>query len=413
MKLGVKSLCAIGALLLCSESVLAKNYVFMPDNNHGGVLRKVSTKGKTDKNSVTVYVSDYHPYDCATIHIKGEIRETALLQLSNIVKNLKDAMFSITISDNKKLTQFSPEWNDFLKQFSNLEHFNVLDCSLTKFPIKVLDDLPKLNAIAFWGNPIQEEALEDSSELLCYGNLRYVNGRGKACGYTRFGVNMRRNEEIDRVNKKIQDIQQIIQYKDVKVQQIAWEIDRIDKDLQDKEALLQQRKEEIDRIDKNIQDKEAKLKFMGASVDRLEGFGSKRSVSDSDKEAQKEGERLIFQRNKKFNESLDSLMAHCYKLAKVWKKERVQKQSEETQKLREEAQKQSEEALELREESQKQGEEIHKLNESLKSLVWEKEKAQEEAQKLDESLKSLEVYLDKLNKAQQKSEEIAKAKGWQ
>ncbi len=192
MKINTKTLSAVGALLLCSQSVSAA--------------------------TIEVYIRGERESD---ITIKGEIRKEEKLSLPN---DPFTVVRSVTFTDNK-LKEFTPEIENWLKEQKGITSFSIQENEFRKFPIEILKWFPHLKSIHFWDNPIES----DSPELFYYGNLRTIDGLSKAFSCSRRGVNKQRQEEINRYNKEISDVKTLISNEEKELSSLQKQLEALEK----------------------------------------------------------------------------------------------------------------------------------------------------------------------------------------
>ncbi|MBO6055484.1 MAG: hypothetical protein J6P84_00680 [Alphaproteobacteria bacterium] len=172
MKLNMKTLCSIGALLLCSESVLAAKITW---NRYSG-------------------------RDQVSVMIKGPICKNDQLKYDPFV-----VVRSVTF-DSNNLEEFTPEIEDWLKKQTGLLSFSIQGNKFKEFPVKIFDWFPRLESVHFWGNPMKV----DPVLLLSYGNLKCINGTCDAFSPDRANVNINRQRTIDRYKEKLLGVEDLL-----------------------------------------------------------------------------------------------------------------------------------------------------------------------------------------------------------
>lgn len=168
MKLNIKTLCSIGALLLCSESVLAQNFALQGGNTKANGLSSVTLRLSDLRN---INADELSSVEDLTIEgyswQKGDISSNQFKNLSNLLEGTKNL---------KWLTLRYLGLKEIPKQVFNLEHLRILDVTgnnLTNIPNDI-EKLSKLGGLVVNSN----ENLTISSELNNLINLRWTSPSG-------------------------------------------------------------------------------------------------------------------------------------------------------------------------------------------------------------------------------------------
>ena len=176
MKFNIKTLCSVGALLLCSENASA----------------------------ATIIQSKYTGRDQVSVQIKGRILKEDLPVISNVLSNPLVTVRSLTLRDNQ-LEELTPEIKDQLKNLRGLISFSIQNNKFEEIPEEIMKWFPRLKRIYYWNNPIRK-----SPDFLLYmGSLEVISGSYFARN-TRDGVNTERQWMTNRYEKKIENIEDLL-----------------------------------------------------------------------------------------------------------------------------------------------------------------------------------------------------------
>ena len=166
MKFNMKTLCSIGALLLCSESVWAENFALQVGNIKANSASSTKTLRLSELGKINA--DELSSVDSLTIEgyswQKGDINSDQFKNLSNLLEGAKNL---------KWLTLRHLGLKEIPKQVFNLEHLRTLDVTgnnLTSIPNDI-EKLSKLGGLVVNGN----KNLTISSELNNLINLRWTS----------------------------------------------------------------------------------------------------------------------------------------------------------------------------------------------------------------------------------------------
>ena len=216
MKPYIKTLCSIGALMLCSESVLAAKIPWYKDGTSAIVQFPIYKKYQLEKAEASYRINEHHE---ASVTVKGPLCKNDQLKSDPFV-----VVRRVTF-DGNNLEKFTPKIENWLKKQGGLQSLSVQNNKFEELPEEIMEWFPHLKQIYFWDNPIKK-----SPDFLLYmGSLEVVSGTTNFADNTREGLNKNRQYTINRYKGKLQGVENLISEKEEELSVLQTQLESLNK----------------------------------------------------------------------------------------------------------------------------------------------------------------------------------------